>query len=96
MIVANAFLEIGLEKLRAAVSPGYARGLLPRDVARQISGSGHLGRVILTKRSGTHVRFQGRAEDIFSYWAFPGLTLNGHLPRELTRHILMHDLGRLE
>jgi hypothetical protein len=32
LIVANAFLETELEKLRAAVSPGYARGqLLPRD-----------------------------------------------------------------
>jgi hypothetical protein len=32
LIVANQFLETELEKLRAAVSPGYARGkLLPRD-----------------------------------------------------------------
>jgi hypothetical protein len=32
LIVANTFLETELEKLRAAVSPGYARGkLLPRD-----------------------------------------------------------------
>jgi hypothetical protein len=32
LIVANAFLETDLEKLRAAVSPGYARAmLLPRD-----------------------------------------------------------------
>ena len=32
LIVANHFLETDLEKLRAAVSPGYARGnLLPRD-----------------------------------------------------------------
>jgi hypothetical protein len=32
LIVANAFLETELEKLRAAVSMGYARGqLLPRD-----------------------------------------------------------------
>jgi hypothetical protein len=32
LIVANAFLETELEKLRAAASPGYARGkLLPRD-----------------------------------------------------------------
>jgi hypothetical protein len=32
LIVANAFLETELEKLRAVVSPGYARGqLLPRD-----------------------------------------------------------------
>jgi len=32
LIVANAFLETELEKLRAAVSTGYARGkLLPRD-----------------------------------------------------------------
>jgi hypothetical protein len=32
LIVANAFLETELEKLRAAVSAGYARGqLLPRD-----------------------------------------------------------------
>ena len=32
LIVANHFLETELEKLRAAVSPGYARGqLLPRD-----------------------------------------------------------------
>jgi hypothetical protein len=31
-IVANAFLKIKLEKLRAAASTGYARGqLLPRD-----------------------------------------------------------------
>jgi hypothetical protein len=28
---ADHFLETELEKLRAAVSPGYARGLLPRD-----------------------------------------------------------------
>jgi hypothetical protein len=32
LIVANAFLETDLEKLKAAVSMGYARGkLLPRD-----------------------------------------------------------------
>jgi hypothetical protein len=32
LIVANHFLETELEKLRPAVSPGYARGqLLPRD-----------------------------------------------------------------
>jgi hypothetical protein len=32
LIVANHFLETDLEKLRAAVSPGYARGkVLPRD-----------------------------------------------------------------
>jgi hypothetical protein len=32
LIVANQFLETELEKLRAAVSTGYARGkLLPRD-----------------------------------------------------------------
>lgn len=32
LIVANHFLETELEKLRAAASPGYARGkLLPRD-----------------------------------------------------------------
>jgi hypothetical protein len=32
LIVANHFLETDLEKLRAAVSTGYARGkLLPRD-----------------------------------------------------------------
>jgi hypothetical protein len=32
LIVANAFLETDLEKLRAAVSTGYARGkLLVRD-----------------------------------------------------------------
>jgi hypothetical protein len=32
LIVANAFLEDELEKLRTAASPGYARGnLLPRD-----------------------------------------------------------------
>jgi hypothetical protein len=31
LIVANAFLETDLEKLRAAVSMGYARGTLPRD-----------------------------------------------------------------
>ena len=32
LIVANAFLETDLEKLRAAVSMGYARGkFLPRD-----------------------------------------------------------------
>ena len=32
LIVANAFLETELEKLRASVSTGYARGkLLPRD-----------------------------------------------------------------
>ena len=32
LIVANAFLETELEKLRAAASTGYARGkLLPRD-----------------------------------------------------------------
>jgi hypothetical protein len=32
LIVANAFLEIELEKLRAKVSTGYARGqLVPRD-----------------------------------------------------------------
>jgi hypothetical protein len=32
LIVANHFLESELEKLRASVSPGYARGkLLPHD-----------------------------------------------------------------
>jgi len=32
LIIANHFLETELEKLRAAVSTGYARGkLLPRD-----------------------------------------------------------------
>ena len=32
LIVANHFLEIELDKLRASVSTGYARGkLLPRD-----------------------------------------------------------------
>jgi len=31
LIVANAFLETDLEKLKAAVSMGYARGTLPRD-----------------------------------------------------------------
>jgi hypothetical protein len=32
LIVANRYLETELEKLRAAVSPSYARGqLLPRD-----------------------------------------------------------------
>jgi hypothetical protein len=32
LIVANHFLETDLEKLKAAVSTGYARGqLLPRD-----------------------------------------------------------------
>jgi hypothetical protein len=32
LIVANQFLETDLEKLKAAVSTGYARGkLLPRD-----------------------------------------------------------------
>jgi hypothetical protein len=31
LIVANHFLETDLEKLRAAVSTGYARGTLPRD-----------------------------------------------------------------
>jgi hypothetical protein len=32
LIVANHYLETELEKLRAAVSPGYARGqLLPRN-----------------------------------------------------------------
>ncbi len=31
LIVANHFLEIDLEKLRAAVSTGYARGTLPLD-----------------------------------------------------------------
>jgi hypothetical protein len=32
LIVANVFLETELEKLKAAVSTGYARGkLLPRD-----------------------------------------------------------------
>jgi hypothetical protein len=32
LIVANAFLETDLKKLKAAVSAGYARGkLLPRD-----------------------------------------------------------------
>ena len=32
LMVANHFLENELEKLRASVSPGYARGkLLPRD-----------------------------------------------------------------
>ena len=29
LIVANTFLETDLEKLRAAASPGYARGKLP-------------------------------------------------------------------
>ena len=31
LIVANSFLETDLEKLRAAVSTGYARGMLPRE-----------------------------------------------------------------
>jgi hypothetical protein len=31
LIVANHFLETELEKLRAAVSTGYARGMPPRD-----------------------------------------------------------------
>jgi hypothetical protein len=31
LIVANHFLETDLEKLKAAVSMGYARGTLPRD-----------------------------------------------------------------
>jgi hypothetical protein len=31
LIVANQFLETDLEKLRAAVWTGYARGTLPRD-----------------------------------------------------------------
>jgi hypothetical protein len=31
LIVANHFLETELDKLRAAVSTGYARGKLPRD-----------------------------------------------------------------
>jgi hypothetical protein len=31
LIVANHFLETELEKLKAAVSTGYARGTLPRD-----------------------------------------------------------------
>jgi hypothetical protein len=31
LIVTNAFLETELEKLLAAVSTGYARGMLPRD-----------------------------------------------------------------
>ena len=31
LIVANQFLEADLEKLQAAVSTGYARGMLPRD-----------------------------------------------------------------
>jgi hypothetical protein len=31
LLVANHFLETELEKLRAAASPGYARGMLPRD-----------------------------------------------------------------
>jgi hypothetical protein len=31
LILANHFLETELEKLRAAVSPGYARAMLPRD-----------------------------------------------------------------
>jgi hypothetical protein len=37
LIVANHFLETDLEKLRAAVSTGYARGqLLPREMLRSI------------------------------------------------------------
>jgi hypothetical protein len=31
LIVANQFLETDLEKLKAAVSTGYARGRVPRD-----------------------------------------------------------------
>jgi len=31
LIIAKHFLETDLEKLRAAVSQGYARGMLPRD-----------------------------------------------------------------
>jgi len=31
LIVANHFLETELERMRAAVSTGYARGMLPRD-----------------------------------------------------------------
>ena len=31
LIVANHFLETELEKLRAAVSTGYAQGMPPRD-----------------------------------------------------------------
>ena len=31
LIVANAFLETDLEKLRAAVSTGYVRETLPHD-----------------------------------------------------------------
>ena len=31
LIVANHFLETELEKLRASVSAGYARGMLPHD-----------------------------------------------------------------
>jgi hypothetical protein len=33
LIVANQFLETELEKLRAAVSVGYARGKVDRDAA---------------------------------------------------------------
>jgi hypothetical protein len=37
LIVANAFLETELEKLRASVSTGYSRGqLLPREAGREI------------------------------------------------------------
>jgi hypothetical protein len=38
LVVANHFLETELEKLRAAVSPGYAR--LPRDHSRWTSALG--------------------------------------------------------
>jgi hypothetical protein len=31
LIVANHYLETKLEQLPARVSPGYARGMLPRD-----------------------------------------------------------------
>jgi hypothetical protein len=34
LIVANQFLETGLEKLRAAVSTGYVRGKLSETVTR--------------------------------------------------------------
>jgi len=34
LIVANAFLETDLEKLRAAVSPGYSRGKSLRVIGR--------------------------------------------------------------
>jgi hypothetical protein len=39
LIVANSFLETDLEKLRAAVSMGYARGKL-FDEARTLRGAG--------------------------------------------------------